>query len=63
MSSHTSRSIELSSPPLGRLYELDGRHLLLHRSGSGEPPVVFLPGAGMVGLDFLNIHSQGRPAP
>jgi pimeloyl-ACP methyl ester carboxylesterase len=32
--------------------------LLLHQSGTGSPAVVFAPGAGMVGLDFLNIHDQ-----
>ena len=44
--------------PLGTRYEVDGRRLLLLRSGSGGPSVVFLPGAGLVGLDFLNIHDQ-----
>jgi pimeloyl-ACP methyl ester carboxylesterase len=46
------------APPIGRLYEVDGRHLLLHRSGAGGPGVVFVPGAGMIGLDYLNIHDQ-----
>ncbi|WKX70748.1 alpha/beta fold hydrolase [Streptomyces sp. XD-27] len=40
---------------MGHLYG-DGRRLFLHRSGSGGPAVVFLPGGGMVGLDYLNIH-------
>ncbi|MGW7410948.1 alpha/beta fold hydrolase [Streptomyces sp. NPDC054863] len=51
-------------PPLGRMYEVgansnrtEGRQLMLHRSGSGGPAVVLLPGAGLVGLDFLNIQS------
>jgi len=44
------------APPLGRLYEVEGRRLALHASGSG-PSVVFLPGAGLIGLDFLNIHN------
>ncbi len=47
-----------NNPPVGRLYNVSGRHLALHRSGCGEPAVVFLPGAGMVGLDFLNIHDK-----
>jgi pimeloyl-ACP methyl ester carboxylesterase len=50
--------VEGLAPPVGRLYTVERRHLALHRSGSGEPAVVFLPGAGMVGLDFLNIHEQ-----
>jgi pimeloyl-ACP methyl ester carboxylesterase len=29
---------------------------MLHRSGTGGPAVVFAPGAGLVGLDYLNIH-------
>lgn len=48
----------LPAPPLGRLYDIAGRRLMLHRSGSGGPAVVFLPGAGMVGLDYLNMHNR-----
>ncbi|MFI7704141.1 alpha/beta fold hydrolase [Nonomuraea sp. NPDC049480] len=44
--------------PLGRLYEVGGRRLMLHRSGDGGPAVVFLPGAGLVGLDFLNLQER-----
>ncbi|WAS91899.1 hypothetical protein [Nannocystis punicea] len=43
--------------PLRRRYRADGRHLALHKSGTGGPAVVFLPGAGLVGLDYLNIQS------
>src|SRR5438552_3861317 len=42
-----------TTSPVGRYYEVAGRRLLVHRSGSGEPPVVFLAGAGTVGLDYL----------
>ena len=45
-------------PPLGRYYDVGGRRLLLHRSGSGSPAVVFLPGAGTVGLDYLNVQER-----
>lgn len=31
--------------------------LMLHRAGTGGPAVVFLPGAGLVGLDLVNIHN------
>ncbi|MFD9740795.1 alpha/beta fold hydrolase [Umezawaea sp. NPDC059074] len=39
--------------PLGNLHN----GLLVHRSGEGGPAVVFLPGAGLVGLDFLNVQA------
>jgi pimeloyl-ACP methyl ester carboxylesterase len=47
-----------SAPPLGRLYDVAGRQLWLHRSGDGGPAVVVLPGAGAVGLDYLNIQKR-----
>lgn len=31
---------------------------MLHRSGTGGPAVVILPGASAVGLDYLNIHDR-----
>ncbi|WP_214416163.1 alpha/beta fold hydrolase [Sphaerisporangium fuscum] len=43
---------------MGRHYEVQGRRLFLHRSGSGGPAVVFLPGASAVGLDYLNLHER-----
>ncbi|MDH6122178.1 pimeloyl-ACP methyl ester carboxylesterase [Kitasatospora sp. GAS204A] len=48
----------LETPPLGRRYEVGGQRLLLHRSGSGGPTVVVLPGANLVGLDYLNLHHR-----
>lgn len=47
-----------SVPPMGRRYQVGGRGLVLHRSGEQGPTVVFMPGAGLVGLDFLNIHDR-----
>lgn len=48
---------KLASPSaLGTYHEVGGRRLLLHRSGAGSPAVVFLPGAGAVGLDYLNVQ-------
>jgi pimeloyl-ACP methyl ester carboxylesterase len=44
-----------AEPPLGGLYQIGTRRLALRRSGSG-PAVVFMPGAGLIGLDFLNVH-------
>ncbi|WNV85632.1 alpha/beta hydrolase [Umezawaea sp. Da 62-37] len=43
-------------PPVGGFQEIDGRRLFVHRSGSGGPAVVFLPGAGAVGLDYLGVQ-------
>ncbi|MDQ0166906.1 alpha/beta fold hydrolase [Bacillus horti] len=51
------KSIDNGSP-IGRFYNVEGRHLLLDCAGVGGPAVVFLPAAGMVGLDYLNIHNQ-----
>ncbi len=45
-------------PPVGRYYEVEGRRLLMHQSGSGGPPVVFLAGGGAVGLDYLNVQQH-----
>ena len=50
----------LTAPPLGRRYDVRGRRLMLHRSGTGGPAVVFLPGAALVGLDYLKIHDRRR---
>lgn len=47
---------EETDPPIGRLIESGGRCFAVHRAGTGGPSVVFLPGAGLIGLDFLNVH-------
>ena len=47
-----------TAPPLGRRYTVDGRSLWLHRSGSGSPAVVFLPGGGRVGLDYWYLQQS-----
>ncbi|WP_424639541.1 alpha/beta fold hydrolase [Embleya sp. AB8] len=47
-----------ASAPLGRRYEVNGRRLLVHRSGDGGPSVVFLPGGGAVGLDYWNVRER-----
>jgi pimeloyl-ACP methyl ester carboxylesterase len=46
------------APPIGRYYDVERRRLLLHQSGRGGPAVVFAPGAGLIGLDYLNIHDR-----
>jgi pimeloyl-ACP methyl ester carboxylesterase len=45
-----------SAPPTGGFQEIDGRRVFVHRLGSGGPAVVFLPGAGAVGLDFFTVQ-------
>jgi pimeloyl-ACP methyl ester carboxylesterase len=35
---------------------VNGRKLALHHAGAGGPAVVFLPGAGLIGLSFLNVQ-------
>ena len=47
-----------SPPPTGQRIRLAGRQFFLDRDGSGGPAVVFCPGAGLVGLDFLNVHES-----
>ena len=44
--------------PLGSRCEVEGRSLWLHRSGEGAPAVVFLAGAGTVGLDYLLLQDR-----
>ncbi|MFE3730846.1 alpha/beta fold hydrolase [Nocardia sp. NPDC059154] len=44
------------APPIGEFQEVDGRRVFVHRLGSGGPAVVFLPGAGAVGLDYFAVQ-------
>lgn len=50
--------MENDLPPIGRRYDVDGRRLYLHRSGTGQPVVVFLAGGGMFGLGYLNVQAM-----
>lgn len=43
---------------MGQRVGVAGRSLWLHRSGTGNPAVVFAPGSGMVGLDYLKVHER-----
>ncbi|MCU1626358.1 MAG: hypothetical protein JWP64_1307 [Pseudonocardia sp.] len=47
----------VAGPPLGMRYEVSGGAMLLHRSGTGGPPAVFLAGGGMFGLYYWNVHN------
>ncbi|MEV0119737.1 alpha/beta hydrolase [Streptomyces sp. NPDC050844] len=55
MTNHTTSSARLA-PPIGGFQEIEGRRIFVHRSGSGGPAVVFLPGAGAVGLDYFGVQ-------
>ncbi|MGW4486332.1 alpha/beta hydrolase [Amycolatopsis sp. NPDC004368] len=50
--------MKLDEAPLGEHYDAAGHRLLLHRCGTGGPAVVFLPGAGLMAYDFLNVHQR-----
>jgi pimeloyl-ACP methyl ester carboxylesterase len=45
-------------PLVGQRVDIAGRQLWMHRSGIGGPAVVFVPGGGSVGLDFLLVHDR-----
>lgn len=57
MTNDTTSSTRLA-PPIGGFQEIDGRRVFVHRSGSGGPAVVFLPGASAVGLDYFGVQQQ-----
>jgi pimeloyl-ACP methyl ester carboxylesterase len=44
--------------PFARFYDVGGRQLMLYASGTGGPAVVVLPGGGLTGLGYLNLHEQ-----
>ncbi|MEV0338804.1 alpha/beta hydrolase [Nocardia sp. NPDC050713] len=57
MTNNSTPSARLA-PPVGGFQQVDGRRVFVHRSGSGGPAVVFLPGASAVGLDYLGVQQQ-----
>ncbi|MBY8863255.1 alpha/beta hydrolase [Nocardia sp. CA2R105] len=44
------------APPIGSFRHVDGRRVFVHRLGRVGLPVVFLPGAGAVGLDYFAVQ-------
>lgn len=46
------------APPIGGFQEIDDRRVFVHRSGSGGPAVVFLPGASALGLDYFGVQQE-----
>ncbi|MFJ9417192.1 alpha/beta fold hydrolase [Streptomyces sp. NPDC101227] len=55
---NNSTSSDRLAPPVGGFQEIDGRRVFVHRSGSGGPAVVFLPGASAVGLDYFGVQQE-----
>ncbi|MCX4582543.1 alpha/beta fold hydrolase [Streptomyces sp. NBC_01481] len=55
MTNSSTTSARLA-PSVGGFQEIDGRRIFVHRSGSGGPAVVFLPGASAVGLDYFGVQ-------
>lgn len=45
-------------PPIGGHIHVNGTPLFHHRGGDGGPAVVLLPGAGAIGLDYLNVFDR-----
>lgn len=52
------RTHEVLSPPLGDFVPVAGRRLFVDRCGTGDPAVVFLPGAGLTGLDYWPLQQR-----
>lgn len=42
-----------SPPPIGSLVTVGSRRLFVHQAGTGPVPIIFLPGAGTIGLDYF----------
>ncbi|MGW7135668.1 alpha/beta fold hydrolase [Streptomyces xanthophaeus] len=57
MTDNSTSSARLA-PPVGGFQETEGRRIFVHRSGSGGPAVVFLPGASAVGLDYFGVQQE-----
>ena len=45
-------------PSLGHRIDVNGQQLWMHRSGTGDPVVVFVAGGGAFGLDYLLAHDR-----
>jgi len=52
------RAHEVPSPPLGTFVPVAGHRLFVDRCGTGDPAVVFLPGAGLTGLDYWPLQQR-----
>jgi pimeloyl-ACP methyl ester carboxylesterase len=52
------REHEVLPPPLGTFVPVAGHRLFIDRRGTGDPAVVFLPGAGLTGLDYWPLQQR-----
>lgn len=48
----------MADAPVGQFYDVPDEKILLHRSGSGGPAVVFLAGGGALGLYYWNVQQR-----
>ncbi|GAA3533922.1 alpha/beta hydrolase [Amycolatopsis ultiminotia] len=54
MAEDTARA---AAAPLGTRYKVSGGAMLLHRSGTGDPSVVFMASGGASGVYYWNVHN------
>ena len=52
------RTQEATLPPLGSFVPIAGHRLFVDRCGTGDPAVVYLPGAGLTGLDYWPLQQR-----
>jgi pimeloyl-ACP methyl ester carboxylesterase len=52
------RAHEVLPPPPGTFVPVAGHRLFVDRCGTGDPAVVFLPGAGLTGLDYWPLQQR-----
>lgn len=54
-------NIEISAPGIGHKFELKSGKIWASQEGNGGPTVVFISGAGTVGLDYYELQKKYRP--
>ena len=52
-----------NTPPRGRFATVEGLSIFVHTEGGDKPTVVFLPGAGLSGLDYWDIQNRVAASP
>ncbi len=54
----TLSTVRTSRPPIGHRIDINGRGTWVHKTGQGDPAVIFVPGAGSFGLDFALVQER-----